>query len=85
MKQDWALDQKHLLKSSDEIKSLRSLVENMISALLRRDADRVSKEKKLLERQISSLKTERLVLLKYKNGGNLEFNLLKDENDVMLV
>jgi len=85
MKQDLALDQKNLLKSSDEMKSLRSLVENMISALLRRDADRVSKEKKLLERQISSLKTERLVLLKFKNGGNLEFNALKDENDVMLV
>ena len=67
------------------MKILRSLVENMLSTLLRQDTDRVSKEKKLLEHQISSLKTERLVLLKYKNGWSLEFNSLKDENDVMLV
>ena len=85
MKQDWALDQKHLLKSSDEMKSLRSLIENMLSTLLRRDTDRVSKEKKLLEHQISSLKIEPLVFLRYKNWRNLDFNVLKEENDVMLV
>jgi len=82
-KQISVVEQHDLLKSLEEMKRLRGLVESMISALVARDADRVSKETKLLDRQISSLKAERLVLLRFKGGDKFEINSLRDENDTM--
>ena len=52
-KQILVVEQHDLLKSLEEMKRLRGLVESMISPLVSRDADQVSKETKLLERQIS--------------------------------
>ena len=52
-KQILVVEQHNLLKSIEEMKCLRGLVESMISPLVSRDADRVSKETKLLECQVS--------------------------------
>lgn len=86
MKQDMALKQKSSLKSSDEMKSLKKqLTEKIISSQQDQETSRLSKDNRFLQHEISTLKNERLVLLKYKDGKHFEFNALKDENDIMKV